>query len=138
MPGSPLEPSSVGAPGPVARASLADRDVGDPLAVPQRNVAVGAREGPVEGEGDQLGDRERAVRLDRDVDVGGREGKGLRSRLAGSEEAEQGSGEERRSPQKVTRGASLAAGSSTSKYSRALKLNMFPTMFVGTVSSAVS
>ena len=120
-------------------ALLGDKHVLDRLSRAQRNVPVRAREGAVEGKRDVLLHGEGAVRLDGDSDAGLREGEGLGQRLARGREAnDQERDCERRAPQNCTRGASRAAGSSTSKYSRALKLNMFPTMFVGTVSSAVS
>jgi len=76
--------------------------------------------------------------LDRDVDVGRGQVEGLRCRLAGREEREQDRRQKNGGPQNSTRGASRAAASSTSKYSRGSKLKTPATMFVGTVSSALS
>jgi hypothetical protein len=64
------------------------------------------------------------------VDVGRGQIEGLRRCLAGREEREQ---DRRRKD-----GASRAAASSTSKYSRGSKVKTPATMFVGTVSSALS
>ncbi len=125
-------------PGGVAGGALGHRDVTDLLAVSERDVAVGAGERAVEEERGPLLDRQRAVRLDRDVDVGRGQVEGLRSRLAGCEEREQDRRRKDGSPQNSTRGASRAAASSTSKYSRGSKLKTPATMFVGTVSSALS
>ena len=122
----------------VAEPVLLDRDVADPFAVAERDVPVGARERAVEEERDPLLHGEAAVGLDRDVDVGGREVERLRRRLAGCEECEQDRRREDGSPQNCTRGASRTSASSTSKYSRGSKLKIPATMFVGTVSSALS
>ena len=128
---------------PVALLALGDVDVRDRLALAERNVPVPAGEDAVERERDPLLDRERPVRLDRDVDVRVRERERplLRRGRAGEDERDRRGGRDGDEPpwaQKLTCGASRAAGSSSSKYCRSSKLNIPATMFVGTVSSAVS
>ena len=125
--------------GPVLGAGLADVDVRDRLAVPQRDVAVPAREDAVERVDDVLLDLERAVRLDDHLDVRLREREVAGRRAAREHERRRGGGrDDEREPQKLTCGASRAAGSSSSKYSRSSKSKSPATTFVGTVSSAVS
>ena len=122
----------------VTKPVLLDGDIADLLSVPERDVTVAAREGPVEDEREPLLDGERPVVLDGDVDVGRGEVERLRRRLDGRKEREQDRRRQDNGPQNCTRGASRAAGSSTSKYSRGAKLKIPATMFVGTVSSALS
>ena len=117
---------------------LLNGHIADLLSATQRDVTVAAREGPVEDEREPLLDGERPVVLDGDMDIGRGEVERLRRRLAGREEREQDRRRQDNRPQNCTRGASRAAGSSTSKYSRGAKLKIPATMFVGTVSSALS
>jgi hypothetical protein len=65
---------------------LRDDDVLDLLAVAERDLPEGAREGAVVAEGDPLVDDERAVRCDLDDDVGDRERERLRLRTPGRRE----------------------------------------------------
>ncbi len=125
----------------VAATGLGDVDVVDRLPVAQRDLAKRARERAVEGERDPLGDPERAVLGDLDVD----RGLGQRERLGGGlgsgdgrERRKRGGGRREPAGQNETRGASRAAGCSSSKYCRGRKPNSWATMFVGTDSIAVS
>jgi hypothetical protein len=123
--------------GGVGSAGLLDCDVRDGLALAERDLAERAGEASAEGEGDLLLDPERAVVLDLDLNAGVGEGEGLGARLTGREERRQGDRRDEGPAQNWTCGASRA-GSSISKYGFSAKLNMPATMFVGTVSSAVS
>jgi hypothetical protein len=84
--GVALAPDLRRGPGPVGAAVLLDGDVRDGLALPQRDLSVGAGEAPGEGERDLLLDPEGAVLGDLDPDVGLGEPERLRARLAGREE----------------------------------------------------
>jgi hypothetical protein len=57
-------------PVPVGNAVLRDDDIGDLLTGSERDLAIGAAECPVEGERDVLGDRERPVGFEYDLDFG--------------------------------------------------------------------
>jgi hypothetical protein len=54
----------------VGDAVLRDDDIGDLLTRSERDLAIGAAECPVEGERDVLGDRERPVGFEYDLDFG--------------------------------------------------------------------
>jgi hypothetical protein len=116
--------------------ALGHRYLVDRLAVAQRDLPERAGELAVEGEREDLVDDQAAVACDLDDDVRLRDRERLRRRLA--RERERGEDDDRDPDQKRTCGASRAAGSSTSKYSRGSKLNMPATMFAGTVSIALS
>src|SRR5207248_6525525 len=79
---------------PVRLPALRDRDVVDRLARAERDVAVGAAEEAGEVERDPLADEERAVRLDADADVGGRERVRLRGRRGRPEQRDRREREE--------------------------------------------
>jgi hypothetical protein len=72
----------------VRRPVLEDLHVVDPLALPERDLSVGAGERAVERERNLLADVEGAVGLDEDVDVRLRKRERLRLRLAGRPESD--------------------------------------------------
>ncbi len=128
-------------PGDVVIASFGDADVVDRLSRAERDVAVRAAEVAREVERDLLAHEERPVRLDLHGDVGVGERVRLRAAGGGPEqrgrEEKEECGAEPAQLENCTAGASRAAPS-VSKYACGLKLKSPATMFVGTVSRALS